>query len=443
MKNKLLLILLFSPLCSEEWAKQLSQYLEAYQQDPKCGDPLAEIATHYRFHGKNDLAYIFAKHGSELKVEKVPKYQFHYELAICAYYTPFRDEGFAHANALVLQRDVAWWVKNQVYCLMRYYDTALKNARYMAISPQIPPLYSPMNPSIQRTDKGYEVICRAVNYTTIGAMSFPVREADNIIRTKNYLLQYDRNFNLLSQKEIVERLPRERIYTSYASSHVQGQEDCRFFHWNDNIWFTCSMYGTDFSGVPKIVLCALGEPKDDLIDVKKLTALKGPEPGRCEKNWLPFVKDGSLYAIYSWDPFILYQPDPETGECKTVLQYSQENNDLSFMRGSAGPVPFEDGYLALVHEYAFDPSFGRIYYQRFIQLDQNFKVKSMSLPFTFRHHGVEYCNSMTLDHSGKELIIAVGIEDHEAYLCFVDLETVRLLLKPIFTNKEGVAKPLS
>jgi len=41
---------------------------------------------------------------------------------------------------------------------------------------------------------------------------------------------------------------------------------------------------------------------------------------------------------------------------------------------------------------------------------------------------------MTLDHSGKELVMAIGIEDCQAYLGFVKLDIIESLLKPLPPN---------
>ena len=72
------------------------------------------------------------------------------------------------------------------------------------------------------------VICRTVNYTQIGAKHFKsldLFDPANTVKTRNFLVQYDRNFNLLSQKEIVENLPRIRV----SQHNVEGLEDCRLF----------------------------------------------------------------------------------------------------------------------------------------------------------------------------------------------------------------------
>src|SRR5438105_13030134 len=46
------------------WNEALYWYLEAFQEIPSKTLPLLHIAHYYRAKGENDLAYIFARHGS-------------------------------------------------------------------------------------------------------------------------------------------------------------------------------------------------------------------------------------------------------------------------------------------------------------------------------------------------------------------------------------------
>src|ERR1700722_2568750 len=100
-----------------EWDHALYWYLEAYQFNPNRSASLQKIATHYRLEGKNDLAYIFAKHGSRIPAPTdqilfssppLDDYKFDEELSIVAYYTHFKDEGFIAANDLALRRNAPW-----------------------------------------------------------------------------------------------------------------------------------------------------------------------------------------------------------------------------------------------------------------------------------------------------------------------------------------------
>ncbi len=426
-----------------EWTHALYWYLDAYQNNSDRAESLLKIATHYRLNGQNDLAYIFAKHGSRIPFPSAQTfylspdlytYKFDEELSIIAYYTRFKSEGNAAGNEVVLRRNVPWGIKGQTKRNLLYYMENLKNTRFQPIEIDLPRIhegsearYNPMNPSIQRTQDGYDVICRAVNYTQKGAKQFDTVDPSGVFRTKNFLVRYDKNFKLLSQREIIEDLPRERI----RAFNIEGLEDCRIFSYGNDICFTCTTVDTNPVGIHEISLCKLTNEDDgEVVEVDSLTPLLGPDRYRCEKNWLPFVKDGAIHAVYSYDPFIIYRVDPSTGECETVVKYTPAY-DFSGFRGSAGPIEFDGGYLILVHDVVLLEDQSRCYTHQFLFLDKEFSPKKISKSFTFQHQGVEYSTSMTLDHANENLILAVGIEDREAHLCFIDLEAVRSQLQPL------------
>jgi tetratricopeptide (TPR) repeat protein len=427
-----------------DWNQALYWYLDAFQYNPHRSETLLKIANHYRWKSENDVACIFAKYGTQIPYAKdqiyfdispLTDYQFDEELSIAAYYTQCKQDGYAAASDLLLRRNVPWHIKNQTSKNLLFYAQNLKDARFQSISCDFPLIqkgfeerYHPMNPSIQKTDQGYDVICRTVNYTQVGAKIFNTIDLQGMYRTRNFLLRYDHNFQLLSQQEIVENLPRERI----RSCNVEGLEDCRLFHFKGESWFTCTTSDTNPTGQRQISLCKLAKETRGEVSIEALIPLMGPDPYRCEKNWLPFVRENQLYVIYSYDPFIIYQVDTNTGACIPANDYTPAN-DLSRFRGSAGPIAFDQGYLLMVHEVVQLPDYSRCYLHRFVYLDKNFVIKEVSKPFTFLHLGIEFCCSMTLDHTGQQLIMSVGIEDREAYLCFVDLSQIRSLLNPLPT----------
>lgn len=425
-----------------EWNLACHSYLQTYEFNPNRSEPLLEVAKYYRLNGQNNLAYLFAKHGSQVErasdqilfgTSPLSDFQFDQELAIAAFYTNFKQDGYAHASALVLKKNVPWHIKDQTYKNLLFYVPQLKCSRYFPIEIDLPLIHSgykeryhPTNPSIVKTEDGYALICRTVNYTQKGAVpsNFKTIDPNGIYRTKNFLVHYDHEFHLLSQQEIIEYLPRRQFPTN-----VDGLEDCRLFEWNQNLWFTCTTRDMVPSTTPQIALCQLAENKgNSTISVQKLIPLKGPDPDRCEKNWLPFIKEGELHLIYSYDPFVLYQF--HSGNCKQLLSYEPEH-DFTHFRGSAAPVVFDAGYLMLIHETVQFPDWTRCYLHRFVYMDNDFKIQSISKPFIFLHSGIEFCCSMTLDHLEKELILAIGIEDNRAGLCFVDLDTVRSMLIPL------------
>lgn len=438
--------------CYEEagqWDHALASYLDAYDFKPDRAEPIYQISKHYRLNLQHHLAYSFAKMGAAIPYpddqvlfisHPVYNYLFDEDISISAFYTPYREEGFAAANRLVLNKNAPYYIKEQAYRNMLYYLPILKDAEYKAISVATPPIkegfsvcYNPLNPSIKKTSEGYDVICRTVNYTQIGAKHFQsldIFDPTNIIKTRNFLVKYDTDLNILSQKEIVENLPRQKR----KSYNIEGLEDCRIIEYKGATWFTCTTLDTNPCGQPQISLCKLSSDHSfDTVQVESLIPMLGPNPKRCEKNWLPFIKDGELHMIYSYDPFIVYRPRID-GEFSIIRDELISYNripayDFSRFSGSAAPIEFDDGYLMLVHETIFDDK--RNYLHRFLFMDKDLNITKVSKSFIYLHTGIEYCCGMAIDHSNSKLLMGVGIEDREAYLCIVSLDTVRDMLEDL------------
>ncbi len=423
------------------WDHALQWYLRAYETLPNRAEPLQKIASYYRINGKTHLAYLFAKQGSSIPYPKTEElfvsvpvydYQLDEEMSIAAYYTPFKEDGFAAANRLMLKKNVPSHIKEQTHKNMLFYVQNLATSGMQPIEIELPLIregavdyFAPMNPTIQKTSDGYDLICRTVNFSQKEGKEYKSRdEKDDTIRTRNFFVRYDSELKLLSQKEIIEDLPREKV----SWTKVVGLEDCRLINLDHNRWFLATTYDTHAGTIGQSLCKLASQSSDKLIDVETLLPIQGPHPTGVEKNWLPFVKDNELYILYGYDPFIIYKLNKNNGACETVVQYNP-SYDFSRFRGSAAPIEFDDGYLVLIHEVVFES--GRYYLHRFLYLDKNFNVKKVSKPFTFMHKGIEYSCGMTLDHSGKTCIIPIGYEDQKAYLLFVDLNTIRALLEPL------------
>lgn len=421
------------------WTQALHYYLDAYHDNPKRAEPLYKIAQHYRINGQNQLAYLFAKEGSNLTCPSDPllfvlhpvyDYQLDEEISIAAYYTPFKKEGFEAISRLILNKSAPRYVKDCAYKNLLFYIENLKDARFQPLEIETPLIreglsdrYNPMNTSILKTENGYLLICRTVNFNRNLLSMISKDPLDPTMRTRNFLIECDSNFNIQSQKEIIENFPREENHFPF-----NGLDDCRLFSFNQQPWFACATFGTH----PNIIgqtLCKLADHSSDkTIDVEKFIPLKVPDPKRFEKNWLPFIKNNKLHAIYFYDPFTVYELNMQTGNYEKILQVSS-TYDFSRFRGSAAPIEFDDGYLMLVHEVVGDQ---QLYYlHRFVFLDKDLNIKKLSKSFMFKHKGIEFCTGMTIDHSGTQCILPFSIEEREAWICSVPIKTIRSLLEPL------------
>lgn len=426
-----------------QWENARHWYLEAYEILKDRAEPLQKLANHYRMIRENSLAYKYAKLGSQIPYPQHhslfiehPAYEYllDEEISISSYYIGLKEDGYNATSRLMLKKDLPSHMKESAYKNILFYLKNLELATFKAI-PINPPLikegsshhYVPMNTSIQTEDNGYILIVRTLNiinnkgfYTYLDE-----NDKDKIIRTRNFLVRLDRDFKLISQAEIVENLPRTKI----KSYPAEGFQDCRFLKHKNHYWMSCSTSDTHPLGHIQMSLCKLSEEQyGDQINVESLTPLKGPDPNRWEKNWLPFLLNNEIHLIYGYEPFLIYKPDIKTGDCETVLSY-KPTHDFSRFRGSAGPIEFDKGYLLLVHEQVHTDR--HYYFHRFLYLDKNFFITKASNPFTFKNLGIEYCCGMTMDHSKNNLVLSISIEDQQSWLCIIDMTKVRNLLEPL------------
>ena len=432
-----------------DWETAFHCYLEAFQMRPQYPDPIQKIAAHYRLAAKDDLAYLFATEGGKLSRSlsqdffddpPLEDYQFDEEISISAYYTQYLNEGFLAASRLAFSKNVVSWVKDQNNRNIFYYAPNLKNAHFKKLEIDLPLIskkseerYHPMNLSILKTEGGFKLVCGATNYTQTGGKTYQTNDPRGIFKTRNFLLFTDFDFNILSTQEIVENLPRDR----FRALNVEGLEDCRLFEFQGRDWLACATSDTSETSYYEVSLCKLpNDLSSSQIQIEELIPLPGPDPNRNEKNWLPFIKDGQIRFIYSYTPLIFFSFHPETKTCN-VSSFEELSLDLSQLRGSASPIPFDSGYLMIGHTtvHYLDATKAHLHY--FLYLDSNLRITHISRPFIFQHRGIEKCHSICLNHTKDKLIIPIGIEDREVYLCTIDTESVRSLLIPVdlFMNR--------
>jgi hypothetical protein len=68
---------------------------------------------------------------------------------------------------------------------------------------------------------------------------------------------------------------------------------------------------------------------------------------------------------------------------------------------------------------------------RFLRIDDAWNLVEASRPFFFLHRGIEFACGAALSHQEDELLITLGVEDREAWLCRIGLDAVTALLRPL------------
>ncbi len=400
-------------------------YLKAREVAPKFAEPFYHLAKLARKKEQNELCTYYALEGKKISLpeeessiisREVSSYLLDEELSIAAFYSPQKEEGLHAINRLLLNKEAPLHIKNQAFSNLRYYIKPI-DATYIPLNVTCPKIdekesYYPINPSIQRTESGYELICRLVNYEKINEennQSLLTRDPKRyIFISRNLFVTTDKEFLITSEEEIFDH----STYTKFPWE-MEGNEDCRLFSYHGENFFSCAVTEANPTHTPQV---ALGKLKTG-----QVIPLNSPNPKRAEKNWLPFVHNDRIQMIYSYDPTIILEPDLDTGKCEKVVEHKCPFDGTRF-QGSSGPIPFEEGYLVIVHERALAGKF--FYYHRFLFLDQEFRITKASPLFYFKTIGVEYCSGMTLDHEEKNVVLTLGVEDKTSFIALIPVESV-------------------
>jgi len=206
---------------------------------------------------------------------------------------------------------------------------------------------------------------------------------------------------------------------------TRGYEDWRLISWKSRL-FASATTCDRVPGDPRPKIAVL-----DLDNNCNVVRARVQPSGRHEKNWMPVVDGEDLRFVYSAEPRIILDFSEATGlvvpsACDVDLQ-------SSIIRGGSQLVPYEDGYLAVVHEVHHERAQphgnGRyVYYHRLARFDRGLHVLRMSEPFYFRGLGIEFCAGLA--EWKEHFVLSFGIEDREAYLAVVHRDVVQRMVRP-------------
>jgi hypothetical protein len=194
-----------------------------------------------------------------------------------------------------------------------------------------------------------------------------------------------------------------------------GFEDLRLISWRGKLFATATVCDPS----PKIAVLDVNNDGD-------ISAVHVQRSPRDEKNWMPLVVGDQLRFVYSTEPSILLDYDGEAHEVRPAP--GDVILPLSLTRGSSQLVPFEGGYVAVVHTVHEPPLRWQknVYLHRFARFDAEGRLVRTSAPFFFDHQGIEFCAGLAEWRDG--FVLGYGLDDREARLAVVNKGTVRRML---------------
>ena len=150
--------------------------------------------------------------------------------------------------------------------------------------------------------------------------------------------------------------------------------------------------------------------------------IQPPTKTLCEKNWVPIIKDGEEFFIYTWSPFQIGKINPETNQLEIVESHNILSPDFNRIRGSSIFIDYGEKYMIGVVHFC-EETWPRQYYHILVILDKNtLRPISYSDPFCFQHYGVEFCIGFTM--TDDDYVFWVSKKDNDTVMVKIDLSEI-------------------
>ena len=410
--------------------------LEAWQRRPSRAEPLYELARAHRERGDHDLALLFADRGVEIAYPSdvlfvhrwVYDWGLRLERALSAAAIGRFEQAQTDLEAVLqaggLDREVHEFVVSrlaEIEVLMapgpirpvvpgepQRLVSMAPSLRIGEVKLDVRPAWPAFNPSITADGDGFRMIVRTANYR----IEDGVVHEDGVLRNINYLMHLGDDLAVKEVLPIDDAMPDLRRYPS----QIHGFEDCRLIQLGDH-WFA-SATCCELNPIERREIVLLSLDGESITGVQPLA---GPIPGRHEKNWMPFVRDGVLHFVYTCGPTVILSCDVDTGSTEVVHRADAPAGTEQLRGGSQG-VQLDDGsWLFVVHEVDRSTGTAR-YLHRFLRLSEELRVDGLTDPFTFTSDRVEFCGGMA--RHGDDLVLSFGVSDAASGLALVRLDEV-------------------
>jgi FkbM family methyltransferase len=422
-----------------------SSSLEAVCPKEGTWDQLHECSKSFRLQGKNQEAFNHAKLGLAcLPVDQTDQaWKLYEEIGIVAYYIDQKDEGHAACNNVVLS-NAPGHTRNQALRNMSFYMKPLSCLSRKTFS--TPPgqfgTYHASSPSIFRDKTGKLLFnLRLVNYQIGTQGQYFIDDHLGHVRTENQIIELYDDFSLDLIAQPTFLIPSNLLCPLYPGS-IRGLEDLRLFGEDaTGLRFFATCLETNRQHVPQICLGTLvrnvASVSDNGSDLKgedlhityTVTDLKplridSSVPFQCEKNWMPWIDNGTVKFIYSWEPLRIFEI--QDGKMDPVEIYNGRIGDrnLDTFRGSAPPIKYKGGMLCTVHQVFYNSP--RQYYHRFVWISDDFTQVQYSDPYFFEERQIEF--NLSICHHKDGLLVGYSVMDNTATLAVVDYNVLDTML---------------
>jgi glycosyltransferase involved in cell wall biosynthesis len=396
------------PIKFESWM------LRARAHRPTRAESVYKLAKYFREKGEHYKAYQYVKMGKDIPLTtdalfiEMPVYTglFDYEETILLYYLQRHQEGLAESMKYLLTKTEHL---DNVYRNMGFYIKPIGTSfQTHPIHRDLAGLdYHPSSVSFfTYNDRLYHNV-RFVNYSIDQRNgSYFMKEGswstEHAVRTQNAVWNGKTGFLL---KDDSVSLPR------IAGSRIRGLEDLRVAPDASGV---LRFYATQREYTDKNrILTGIYDLKTQ--GYRECKVLEPPTDTACEKNWLPIP--GTDDILYAWSPLQIGRVKGSRLEITKTIPTSWI---FQHLRGSAVPFRVGSDYWTVVH--FVEHGSPRKYFHALVILNgETYSPHSLSMPFTFKATGIEYCLGARATPEGIEF--AFSSWDDTPYLTTVPVES--------------------
>lgn len=288
------------------------------------------------------------------------------------------------------------------------------------------------NPSVFIYQDKILVNLRNVNYTLYhselnrfehmwGPLSYIHPENDMYLKTTNYIAELNDDLDIT----FYSKIDTSKFDTYEPQWEFVGLEDVRLVEWNDKLYGIGVRRDLDNIGTGRMEISELEFTSSSVKEVSRYR-IPGPPPDEeyCMKNCTPIL-DKPFHLLKWTNPTCLMKFDV-TGKETEVFETSPYIKVKNDMRGGSQVIPFNDGYLTLIHETElYNSEQGNknaTYRHRFVVWDKDFKIKKVSKLFSFMNMKIEFCCGMA--EYKDDYLITFGAQDNAGYILKVSKSVV-------------------
>lgn len=395
-----------------------------YQICPTRSETLYELCKYYRNNGNFELANIYYLIGQNIPFDPnglfcrqdIYDYLFDYEFFVFFYYINnkklYSTEKIHQIFYKLLKNT---YITENVLSNYKFYILSLNNiAKKIPITIETLPGFVSSTPSIVKYEDSYYINIRLTNVKLSGN-SYQLQHKNEV--TNNALIKTTHNFEII--ESFMLENSSDMIEVENSNKLFYGIQDIRLHYFNDALYFTgvVSLMEND----KRLIQVCYGEFD---INNKKLnkTTLKSPNNRTCEKNWVLFNTEDTLYCIYEWFPLTIGTIE---GDQFCTTKKIQTSPIFKLIRGSScGYSILEEKEIWFVCHIVSHEDVRHYMHVIVILNSDTFEVKHISQPFKFENSPVEYCLGIIVKN--EDIIMSYSTNDATSNIMVINRKELKI-----------------